>query len=758
MSNLQGAGFFMRGKSWLSKYFWSYLLIGVFPLLLGFIFYYTNITTVEREVGNSNFAALSQAAKEMDYTIGEMKNIAYHFSGYLTDAHASLEGGFSPMGRSILSQRIKSYEEALKFPVTIILFFRGGTQLYTSQGEIPYRDFETAVAKEGDLTMSSFYTAINSLRNNSSVRLSHNFFSEKTTATGVVYFYPMPYLDMIPQATLCFMFRSETIHSIFENYLGEIRGNIYLYNEMLSPLYNINPLDLSENFTKTLAGIKGVGVNEQKIDGKWYVIMRSIAENTGMSLVSITKEGDFFSRIRGMKLILFFSILLLELIVLVLAVIMTRRNYKPLRSLLNNFGGSGWKFGKHEGNEFDFIMGRLNSIEEINQELSHRLDRQQPMVAYSCLSNILSGAYDSVEEMDYYLKCANINLSYPWFFVLIVAPVQIEPSLVSNQISIILSAVDRSDFKQCRLYGLELSLEQQVAVIVNAGDDKYEEKDIRRGISSFLADCVEEGRGMKVKISSGRIYDSPMTINASFLEAKAVMTDYLLGKRSYMLFEEAASMGNEEYRYPVIEQSLYIQSIKQANTETALKAMDAMVAKAGEGEAAPVTQCLCFDIINTMMKAVNQLNGEIPLKDLKVLTGFTDLEQFRLKARELTEGICRRSGEVRKEKDSRLKSQIITYVHGHFCQIQFSLQEVADHFDLSPAYLSRFFKQETGHNFIEYVSMLRIDKVKDLLVNTGKQIKEIVYDVGYMDTASFLRKFKTLEGITPGQYRERMKS
>jgi YesN/AraC family two-component response regulator len=157
------------------------------------------------------------------------------------------------------------------------------------------------------------------------------------------------------------------------------------------------------------------------------------------------------------------------------------------------------------------------------------------------------------------------------------------------------------------------------------------------------------------------------------------------------------------------------------------------------------------------MKAAGDLKSEVPLSVLKALTGFTNLEEFRISARELTKSICQKSGELRKEKDSRLKSAIISYVQEHFCSAQFSLQEAADHFGLGATYLSRFFKQETGSNFVDYVSMLRLDKVKEYLINTDKQVKEIAYNVGYIDTASFVRKFRAHEGITPGQYRDRMR-
>lgn len=93
----------------------------------------------------------------------------------------------------------------------------------------------------------------------------------------------------------------------------------------------------------------------------------------------------------------------------------------------------------------------------------------------------------------------------------------------------------------------------------------------------------------------------------------------------------------------------------------------------------------------------------------------------------------------------------------HFNDNNLGLESVAEEFTVSANYLSRFFKQETGCSFIQYVTMLRMDRARELLVNTDKQIKDIVADIGYIDVANFVRKFKNYEGITPGQYRERMR-
>jgi two-component system, response regulator YesN len=58
-----------------------------------------------------------------------------------------------------------------------------------------------------------------------------------------------------------------------------------------------------------------------------------------------------------------------------------------------------------------------------------------------------------------------------------------------------------------------------------------------------------------------------------------------------------------------------------------------------------------------------------------------------------------------------------------------------------------------GKSVTDYINMLRINRIKQLLINTKKTIKEIVNETGYIDVSSFTRKFKKIEGITPGKYR-----
>ena len=83
-----------------------------------------------------------------------------------------------------------------------------------------------------------------------------------------------------------------------------------------------------------------------------------------------------------------------------------------------------------------------------------------------------------------------------------------------------------------------------------------------------------------------------------------------------------------------------------------------------------------------------------------------------------------------------------------------SLDDVSREVDISPYYFSKIFKEETGENFIEYVTNIRITKAKELLENSEFSMKEICAEVGYSDPNYFSRTFKKNVGVTPTEYKE----
>ncbi len=82
-----------------------------------------------------------------------------------------------------------------------------------------------------------------------------------------------------------------------------------------------------------------------------------------------------------------------------------------------------------------------------------------------------------------------------------------------------------------------------------------------------------------------------------------------------------------------------------------------------------------------------------------------------------------------------------------------SLVDVAAYVNISPAYFSQLFHQETGESFIDFLTNTRMKKARYLLNNTATRSSEIALACGYNDPNYFSKVFKKLFGVSPREYR-----
>ncbi len=93
------------------------------------------------------------------------------------------------------------------------------------------------------------------------------------------------------------------------------------------------------------------------------------------------------------------------------------------------------------------------------------------------------------------------------------------------------------------------------------------------------------------------------------------------------------------------------------------------------------------------------------------------------------------------------------YIDRHYMDEDISLYAVASYVNFSPNHFSMVFSQETGGNFIEYLTKVRIEKAKELLKNSNLKSAEIAYEVGFSDPHYFSFIFKKNTGISPREFR-----
>ena len=97
-------------------------------------------------------------------------------------------------------------------------------------------------------------------------------------------------------------------------------------------------------------------------------------------------------------------------------------------------------------------------------------------------------------------------------------------------------------------------------------------------------------------------------------------------------------------------------------------------------------------------------------------------------------------------------NDIATYININIKK-NISLEEISTNYNVSPYYMSKLFKKEMGINFVEYVSMKKIEMAKELLEFTDEMSVNIALDLGFSESNYFSKVFKKTVGMSPSKYR-----
>ncbi|MGN7471453.1 AraC family transcriptional regulator [Brevibacillus sp. SAFN-007a] len=157
----------------------------------------------------------------------------------------------------------------------------------------------------------------------------------------------------------------------------------------------------------------------------------------------------------------------------------------------------------------------------------------------------------------------------------------------------------------------------------------------------------------------------------------------------------------------------------------------------------PQQSVALFDQVEKL-HAVWQVNDANPVRQLRA-RGL-----FQLFVSEL---LRQMDEEARGYGKADLVSQAKQLIHTHYSE-PLTLEAIAQKLNYSIPYLSRQFKQQTGHSPIDYLIRVRLDRAKALLVQTDASLQEVAEGVGYSDLSYFIRAFKKHTGVTPGQCKE----
>lgn len=214
--------------------------------------------------------------------------------------------------------------------------------------------------------------------------------------------------------------------------------------------------------------------------------------------------------------------------------------------------------------------------------------------------------------------------------------------------------------------------------------------------------------------------------------------------------------------YPVELEKKYFKYLLLPDVTKAVEAagnfMDWMVDNFHENKDEIVLKILEFVMTGEKEASMNNgvLYGFGYRKDyLSTVQSMEDYQQLREWFLKKTMQICQSIHVGSENQTESLVSKAKHYMEENY-QKDISLDDVSRLVDISPYYFSKLFKQESGENFIEYLTQIRMKHARELLSQGNYSVKEVCLMSGYSDPNYFSRLFKKYEGVTPSEFRERL--
>ena len=299
-------------------------------------------------------------------------------------------------------------------------------------------------------------------------------------------------------------------------------------------------------------------------------------------------------------------------------------------------------------------------------------------------------------------------------------------------------------------------------VLLIKGDNAEQLEETAYELSQSIKYDVERNTDMQLTIGIGSVAERIGLISKSFSDAEYArksmgelrrgqiigIKDFDSNKQPIMLdripIEDKLKYGSKDDIEKIIDE--YIKTVDGSSLQSVL-----------------FTYYIVMDVLLACSRFITELGGDVNevLPDMvnpeKLFYSINSVDKFRT----IVTDILNKVYDYRDSRGEVRYGNIIMrakkYIDANFAQPGICLHSVASEVNISPNHFSTIFSQETGITFIEYLTSVRINKAKELLIQTSMRASEISFAVGYNDPHYFSYFFKKHVGISPREFRNKNK-
>lgn len=293
------------------------------------------------------------------------------------------------------------------------------------------------------------------------------------------------------------------------------------------------------------------------------------------------------------------------------------------------------------------------------------------------------------------------------------------------------------------------------------------------GISEIKA-MIEDYPEMIYYISVGKPVERIRDVNISYSDASKRFSERYMMEGSYVFHYEdtqEVKMTSSEQNNNIDINNLDISKISQRSTLNFLRNgslpevndyVDDYFSGMGK-EAIDSFMLRQYVLLGSLLCAVSFLEAmsvekkEITdrLGELNDTMKFSDTaDNARIYMIKLLSEVIDFRNQLSGKKYTEIIEKARNYIQNNYQNEDMSLQSVASNVNVSSNHFSAIFRKETGETFIEYLTNVRMEKAKELLICTSMKTSEVGFEVGYKDPHYFSYIFKKIQGMSPKEYRK----
>ncbi len=366
-----------------------------------------------------------------------------------------------------------------------------------------------------------------------------------------------------------------------------------------------------------------------------------------------------------------------------------------------------------------FSRNRYEMFLELSDHNAKLKEERDVLQQENCLYEILSKEMTAHDAL--WQKCLDhqiyVNRKYK-FFVVVTA------DRPENQ------AV--YDWFECKMNQYSVTSSYQIEVV--------------EGILIYLVCSDESASALTVKLNE-------LVQNIEQIGVGSLVTDVRNLRNSYKEAQKQMNVHRKEEAYPERE----LLSLKEASEEGDFARAQVLLETLRElvkGMNEMTATAVLWDVARLFSKNVSEVL-EMPQGEQESMADFT-----RSFLRYLCDHMPEEQPKEEKVAGYRKRNivDILSYIHEHYLDDNFSVKYLAAYFETSISNISHFFKKNMGVTISQYIDQIKLDKAKELLADSDSKISEIAQRLRYNNSTVFIEMFKKYEGVTPGGYRENIRS